>query len=390
MIGAGRTRFVEYVTVPLEALNGRLHGAWRVAVYILFGSAAVALLTFVCVQLHLNLATALCLYLTLVVLLSLAGSFVASVVVSLIAVGCLDYYFAPPLFSFEITNPFDAVAEVLFLTTSVVITVLVRRAHIRTDQRVLEANLRAEGALREAQAELAHANRIMLVGEMTASIAHEINQPLTGVVSNAGTCSRYLAAETPNLEEARHYLGLIVRDGKRVSEVIGRIRALVKKVSPRRDRLDINEVIREVIALTQNELRRSSVSLRTSLSSGLPLVPADRIQLQQVILNLIVNAIEAMNEVGDRPRELAVATGRGEANDVFVEVRDSGPGVDPANLDRLFKSFFTTKPEGMGMGLSISRSIIGAHGGRLWATPNEPHGVVFRFTLPIEAESVDE
>jgi signal transduction histidine kinase len=370
----------------LEALNGRLRGYRRAFVHVLFGSAALALLTFVCVQLRLNLATAVCLYLTLIILLSLWGSFVSSAVVALIAVGALDYYFSPPIFSFEVTNPFDAIALVLFLTTSGVITTLVSRARIRSDQRVLEANLRAEGALRQAQADLAHANRVMLVGEMTASIAHEINQPLTGVVANAGTCIRYLAAQTPNLEEARHHLGLIVRDGKRAAEVIGRIRALVKKVPPRRDSLDINDAILEVIALTQNQLQRSSVTLRTDLSSGLPLVPADRIQLQQVILNLIVNAIEAMNEVGDRPRDLAVGSERSESNDVLVEVRDSGPGVDPADLDRLFKSFFTTKPEGMGMGLSISRSIIEAHGGRLWATPNNPHGVVFRFTLPTQAD----
>jgi signal transduction histidine kinase len=379
-------RSLEYVTVPLEAFNSRLRGYRRAVVQSLFGSAALALLTFVCVYLRLNLATALCLYLTLIILLSLWGSFVSSAVVSVIAVGSLDYYFTPPLFTFQISDPFDGIAIVLFLTTSAVITGLVSRARIRTDQLVLEANLRAEEALRQAQAELAHANRVMLVGEMTASIAHEINQPLTGVVSNAGTCLRYLAAQTPNLEEARQYLGLIARDGKRAAEVIRRIRALVKNVPARRDRVDMNEAIREVIALTQNELQRNSVKLRTHLSSGLPLVPADRIQLQQVILNLIVNAIEAMNEVGDGPRELAVGSGRGESNDVFVEVRDSGPGVDPANLERLFKSFFTTKSEGMGMGLSISRSIIEGYGGRLSATPNNPHGVVFRFTLPTEAD----
>jgi signal transduction histidine kinase len=371
--------------VPLEAPDGRLRVYWRAVVQVLFGSAALAALTFVCVHLRLNLATALCLYLTLIILLSLRGSFVASAVVSLIAVASLDYYFTPPMFTFQINDPFDGVAVVLFLTTSAVITALVSRARIRTDQLVLEANLRAEEALRQAQAELAHANRVMLVGEMTASIAHEINQPLTGVVANAGTASRYLAFQTPNVEEARECLGLIARDGKRASDVIRRIRALVKKMPPRRELLDMNEAIREVIALTQNELQRSSVKLGTRLSSRLPLVPADRIQLQQVILNLIVNAIEAMNEVGDRRRELAVNSGC-ESNEVFVEVRDSGPGVDPANLDRLFKSFFTTKPEGMGMGLSISRSIIEAHGGRLSATPNDPHGVVFRFTLPTEGD----
>jgi len=378
-------RSLEYVTLPLEGLNGRFGGYWFALVRILFGGAALALLTFVCVRLSLNLATALCLYLTIIILLSLWGSFAASTVVSLLAVASLDYYFSPPIFSFEVNNPFDGIALVLFLTTSTVITVLVSRARSRTDQLVLEANLRAEEALRQAQAELAHANRVMLVGEMTASIAHEINQPLTGVVANAGTALRYLAAQTPNLEEARAYLGLIARDGKRAAEVIGRIRALVKKTPPRRDLLDANEAIREVIALTQNELQKSSVKLQTRLSGGLPLVPADRIQLQQVVLNLMVNAIEAMHEVRDGARELTVSSGSA-SHDVFVEVRDSGPGVAPANLDRLFDSFFTTKREGTGMGLSISRSIIEAHGGRLWAMPNEPHGVVFRFTLPTGAD----
>jgi PAS domain S-box-containing protein len=245
---------------------------------------------------------------------------------------------------------------------------------------------RAEEALRKAQADLAHVTRVVTMGELVASIAHEVNQPLTGVVAHAGTCLRWLAAQPPDLEEARHALELIVRDGKRANEVIGRIRGLVKKVPPRRDPMDVNTVILEVIALTTSELQRNHVDLRTHLASHLPLVPADRIQLQQVILNLVVNAIEAMSGVGDRPRELVVDSGEDDSNDVFVEVRDSGPGLDPANLPRLFDSFYTTKPEGMGMGLSISRSIIEAHGGRLQATANLPHGAVFRFTLPAEGD----
>jgi signal transduction histidine kinase len=197
---------------------------------------------------------------------------------------------------------------------------------------------------------------------------------------------RFLAAQPPDLEEVRQYLGLIVRDGKRAAEVIGRIRGLVKKVPSRRDRVDINTAILEVIALTHSELQRNPVELRTHLSSDLPVVPADRVQLQQVILNLIVNAIEAMSGVRDRPRELVVDSGVSDSNEVFVEVQDSGPGLDPANLHRLFDSFYTTKPDGMGMGLSISRSIIEAHGGRLWAMPNKPHGAVFRLTLPTEGD----
>ena len=238
--------------------------------------------------------------------------------------------------------------------------------------------------LRQLEADLAHVARVVTVGELVASIAHEVNQPLTGIVAHAGTCLRWLAAQPPDMEEARQALGHIVKDGRRAAEVIGRIRALVKKVPPSRDRLDINKAILEVIALTRGELQRNSVELRTHLSSDLPLVAADRVQLQQVILNLIVNAMEAMSGMGDRPRELVVTTGASASNEVFVEVRDSGPGIDPANLPRLFDSFYTTKPEGMGMGLSISRSITEAHGGRLWATPNQPHGAVFNFTLPVE------
>lgn len=174
------------------------------------------------------------------------------------------------------------------------------------------------------------------------------------------------------MEKARQALERIVRDGSRASEVIRRVRALVKKVPPRTDLFDINDAILEVIALAQSELQKYPVDLRTLLSRDLPLVTADRVQLQQVILNLIVNAIDAMSGAGDGSRELAVSSGRSDPDDVFVEVRDSGPGLDPENLNRLFDSFYTTKPDGMGMGLSISRSIVEAHGGRLWAMPNEP------------------
>jgi PAS domain S-box-containing protein len=258
-----------------------------------------------------------------------------------------------------------------------------RRLALATICRDITERKRVEEVSRQAQANLARVNRVMLVGEMAASIAHEVNQPLTGILAHAGTCLRWLAAQPPNMEEARESLGLIVRDGNRAGEVIGRIRGLVEKVPPRRDRLDINNAVLEVIALTHSELQRGSVELRTRLASDLPLVAADRIQMQQLILNLIVNAIEAMSGLGDRPRELVVISGACDANDVFVEVRDSGPGFDPADLHRLFDSFYTTKSEGMGMGLSISRSIIKAHGGKLSATPNQPHGAIFRFTLPV-------
>jgi C4-dicarboxylate-specific signal transduction histidine kinase len=242
---------------------------------------------------------------------------------------------------------------------------------------------RAEEALQQAQADLARLNRVMLLGEMTASIAHEVNQPIAAVITNANAGLRWLGAQQPDLDEVRQALGRIVRDGTRAGEVIGRIRALVKKVPPRRDRLDINEAIREVTALTETEIQRNGVRLQSRLGDGLPLVSADRVQLQQVMINLIVNAIEAMSGARGRPRELTIVSGADDANDMFVEVRDTGPGLDPEKRDRLFQSFYTTKPDGIGMGLTISRSIAEAHGGRLSAAPNKPCGAVFRLTLPV-------
>jgi PAS domain S-box-containing protein len=260
-----------------------------------------------------------------------------------------------------------------------------RRLVLETNRDITERKQTQE-SLQQAQASLARVNRVMLVGEMTASVAHEVNQPIAAAVTNAGACLRWLAAQPPDMEKARQALGRIVKDGNRASEVIGRIRSLVKKVPPRTVRFDINDAILEVIALTQSELLRNPVKLRTRLSSDLPLVPADRVQMQQVILNLIVNAIDAMNGAVEKPRELVVESGRDNSNNVFVEVRDSGPGLDPANLDRIFDSFYTTKADGMGMGLSISRSIVEAHGGQIKAAPNEPHGAVFRFTLPVDGD----
>ena len=262
-----------------------------------------------------------------------------------------------------------------------------RRLALATICRDITERKRTQEFLQQAQADLARVNRVMVVGEMAASIAHEVNQPLTGIVAHAGTGLRWLAAHPPDLEEARHALEFILRDGHRAAGIIARIRALVEKVPPRRARLDINAAILEVVALSNPELQRNQVELRSQLASGLPKVPADRIQLQQVILNLIVNASEAMSEAGNLPRELVVSSGAIDANEVFIEVRDSGPGFGVADPRRIFDSFYTTKSEGMGMGLSISRSIVEAHGGRLWASPNQPHGAVFRFTLPVEEDS---
>lgn len=242
---------------------------------------------------------------------------------------------------------------------------------------------RAEEALQKAQAELAHVTRVATLGEMTASISHEINQPLGAMVNNANACLRWLAAS--KLEEARQSAMLIAADGYRAGEIIARIRALAQKAPPRTDWLNVNEAIHEVIALARSELQGNHVSLKTRLGRDVPPILGDRIQLQQVMLNLMMNAIEAMRGVDESvPRELWVDSEKVESTNVLIAVRDSGPGVDAESLDRLFDTFYTTKPEGLGMGLPISRSIIEAHGGRLWATANASHaGAVFQFTLPI-------
>jgi PAS domain S-box-containing protein len=243
---------------------------------------------------------------------------------------------------------------------------------------------RAEEALQQAQADLARLNRVMVLEEMAASVAHEVNQPIAAVITNANAGLRWLGARQSNLDEVREALVRIVRDGTRAGEVISRIRALVKKTPPRRERLAINQTIREVVALTQTEMQRNGVTLRSRLANDLPLVSADRIQLQQVVINLIVNAIEAMSGASERPRELTIVSGTDCTNDLFVEVHDTGPGLHPEQLDRLFQSFYTTKPDGIGMGLAISRSIVEAHGGRLSAEPNQRQGAVFRFAVPVE------
>jgi PAS domain S-box-containing protein len=240
---------------------------------------------------------------------------------------------------------------------------------------------RAEEALREAQAELAHVTRVTTLGELVGAIAHEINQPLAAVVNNASACLRWLAAN--NLEEARQSATLITTDGHRAGEIISRIRALVKKAPPQKDLLDINETILEVIALARSEVQRNRVSLQTQLLNDLPLVLGDRIQLQQVILNLVMNGIEAMSAVTDRSRELLIRSVLLGSDRVLVAVQDSGIGLQPESLDHLFEAFFTTKPKGMGMGLAISRSIIEAHGGQLWAIPNDGPGATFQLTLHV-------
>ena len=256
-----------------------------------------------------------------------------------------------------------------------------------TERKRAEAEAReSERRYRETLMELAHANRVTSMGQLTASIAHEVNQPITAAVINAEAALRWLSAQPPDLEEVREALGHIVEDGTRAGNVIGGIRALIRKAPTRQACLDINEAIREVIALTRGEAAKTGVSVQTDLADGLPLIYGDRVQLQQVILNLIINAIEAMSGVAETPRALLISTGQAEPGGMFVAVRDSGPGLDPASLEHLFNAFYTTKSGGMGMGLAICRSIIEAHEGQLCASANEPRGAVFQFTLPLQRD----
>jgi len=346
-----------------------------------------------------------------VMLSSWYGGVWPGVFAALLSVVALDYYFIPPLYALGISLE-EAPDMIVFLATALFIGWLsgdqkraqesLRQARDKLDARVQErtaelkrANeqLRSEIAEREsvqeglirAQAEIARIARITTMGELAASIAHELNQPLGSIVMSGDACLRWLAAEPPNLGEARQAVEAIIRDGTRASSVLVRTRGLLRRGERVRERLDINDVIREVIALMDGELRRNGASLRTEMPRELPPVVVDRVLLQQVILNLVMNAIEAMRAVSDRARVLCIRTQEQHSGSIVVFVEDSGVGIDPEHLSRMFVAFYTTKVQGIGMGLTISRSIIEAHGGRLWAVANDERGSTFCFTLPIDA-----
>jgi len=344
-----------------------------------------------------------------VMLSSWYGGLWPGVFAALLSVVALDYYFIPPIYALGIGLE-ELPDMIAFVATAFYISWLngsqkrtkesLRQARDELDARVQErtAELKAtnerlrleiaeretaQGGLALAQAQIARIARITTMGELAASLAHELNQPLGSIVMSGDACLRWLSAKPPNLDEVREAVEAIIRDGTRASAVLVRTRGLLRRGERLRERLDINDVIREVVALSDNELRRNRVSLRTDLPGNLPPIVVDRVLLEQVMLNLTMNAIEAMRAVSDRARVLRIRTEKQPSGNIFVFVQDSGVGVDPKHASRIFEAFYTTKAEGIGMGLTISRSIIEAHGGRLWAIANDGPGSTFCFTLPI-------
>jgi two-component system, LuxR family, sensor kinase FixL len=253
-------------------------------------------------------------------------------------------------------------------------------AALETNNDITESK-RSQDALERAQTELAHINRVMTLGELTASIAHEVNQPLTGIVTSSAACLRLIDRGSLDLTELREALQSIINDAMRASDVVQRTRALSKKSDPQRVPLDVNDIIRDAIRLLRREFSHHHAFVHQELTPTAPQIIGDRIQLQQVIINLVMNGLEAMADVIERPRRIVIRSSQTEPDRVLVEIQDAGPGVEPENLDRLFNAFFSTKPNGMGMGLSICRSIVQAHGGKIWASSNPDGGSTFRLTL---------
>jgi C4-dicarboxylate-specific signal transduction histidine kinase len=364
---------------PVQDRRGRLR---RLLMVWACGLAAIALVTWVSFLLRLNSNTVGFEYLIVIVLASLFDSLITSVILSLAAVVCLDFFFIAPIFSIEIANATDLVMQVAFVITSLIVTGLVRQvrdlsASHREQARLLDLTQR----LRQAQAELAHATRLTTLGELSASIAHEVSQPLAAIVANGDAGLRFLARDPPDLDEVREALQQIVGDGKRAGGVIQRIRALTRKAESETVSLDLNGVIREAAALIERELAENGATLRLDLAPDLPQVRGDAIQLQQVVINLMINGVQGMAGVAS-PRLMEVTSSVDREGAVSVAIRDSGVGLGPEPDARLFNAFFTTKPGGMGMGLSICRTIVEAHDGRVWGERNEGPGATFRFRLP--------
>jgi C4-dicarboxylate-specific signal transduction histidine kinase len=348
------------------------------------------------------------LFLCAVILSAWFGGVWPGLLATLLSALSFYYYFLPPIRSLD-AKPEEIPRLAVFLLSALFVGVLsiaqrsatesLRRARddlketVQELQRSNEAlqtesleRKHAEDALREAQSDLARVSRVTTMGELTASLAHEVNQPIAAAVTSANSCLHWLAAEVPNIDKARAAATRIVKDGTRASEIISRIRLLFQKGTLQLESVDLNQVIKEMIVLLRGEATRYSILIRTDLAADLPKVMGDRVQLQQVMMNLMVNGIDAMKEV-DGARELAVKSQRTEKEEVLVSVSDTGVGLPPKQADQIFNAFFTTKPHGTGMGLRISRSIIESHGGRLWADGNSPRGASFHFALLTKIEA---
>jgi C4-dicarboxylate-specific signal transduction histidine kinase len=283
------------------------------------------------------------------------------------------------------TTPPAVEPAVFFRFAVFLLATLLIAALIEVKRRVENSRNRAEEALRQANWDLARISRVTTVGELTASLAHEVNQPIAAAITDANTCMRWLMRDPPDLDEAREAASRTVKDVTRAAEIIGRTRQLFKKGTPQRELVDVNEVIQEMVGLLRSEATRYSISIRSELAPDLPRVIGDRVQLQQVLMNLMMNSMDAMREV-DGARELAIHAQRSENGQVMISVSDTGVGLPPQQAEQIFDAFFTTKPHGTGMGLRISRSIVESHGGRLWASANSPRGASFHLTLPTKLD----
>lgn len=304
------------------------------------------------------------------------------IVVDLVeAVGARTYLLVPMLKENDLIGGFAILREEVRPFTGRQVSLI---AAFATQAAIALESTRRERQIRDLNLELAHANRAATMGQLGSSIAHEVNQPLSGALINAEAALRFLARNTPDVARARDAIEGAIKDIRRSGEIVGRTRDLIKKAPPRRDPVDISEAIRDVVALTRSEALKNGVAVQMDLAADLPTVQGDRVQLQQVMLNLIINAIQAMSGVTDARRDLHIAAASSASEGTRVMVRDSGPGLRTYDIELLFEPFYTTKPDGLGVGLSICRTIIETHGGRLWATPNQPRGAVFQFTLPTQ------
>jgi C4-dicarboxylate-specific signal transduction histidine kinase len=380
------------------------HGIRKYAIAVLSVTTALILAQWPVLQLG---AAPVSLFLCAVMLSAWFGGIAPALLAIVLSDLAFYYYFLPPMHSLS-AKPHEIPRFIVFTLSKLVVALLtaaqrsatnsLRLARdelketvqeLRTTNEALQTESRerkhAEEALRQTQADLAHASRVTTMGELTASLAHEVNQPIAAAVTDANTCLRWLAGDTPNLEEAREAAMRTVKDGRRAAEIVSRIRLLFKKGPPQRELVDVNEVIREMIVLLRSELTRYSVSIRTDLAPDLPQIMGDRVQLQQVLMNLMINGIDAMRDV-DGTRELAIQSQPAETEQLMVSVSDTGLGLPRERADQIFDAFFTTKAHGTGMGLSISRSIVESHEGRLWAAANSPRGASFFITLPTQGE----